>query len=131
MAKHFEYVGLGSIAFDLAAVLADSIRERIRTGVGVDDRRAPRLSRAYLRRKIARGLKPVRDWTYSGRTLAALQPIQRGDGRIIVGFVSDREAAIAAINNSQVKMFGVSPADRRRLIAAVNAVRNQLVRIAA
>lgn len=129
---HFEYVGLqGPLAGQLANVLAASIRNRIGRGLDVRDQPAPALSKTYARLKTRRGLQAIRDWTLSGRTLAALQPIPTPGGQIQVGFTNSTAATVAAIQNSYVRMFGVAPSDRRVLIAALNQMRYQLIRRAA
>ena len=38
-----------------------------------------------------------------------------------VGFVDDHSAAVARVQNLRCKMFGISPADRRAVVAAVRA----------
>ena len=87
MARHFEYVGLSSEnARELATVLATSIKTRILSGKDVTDSQAPPLSKAYARSKQRRGLNPIRDWRWSGNTLAALGPVTMQDGQIAVGF---------------------------------------------
>lgn len=132
MAQHFQYVGLsGELSSQLAQALAQSIKTRVQRGLDVNDRPAPPLSQVYARLKSRRGLQAIRDWTLTGRTIAALVPIAGPGGQIQVGFTNGRAAQIAAINNARIRMFGVSPQDRKNLIAALNAVRYQLLRRAA
>jgi hypothetical protein len=136
MAKHFQYVPVsGENAHFLAGVLATSIRTRIKRGLDVNDNPAPRLSGrgklgGYAGLKARRGLNPIRDWTLTGQTLQALQPLQTLPGQISVGFTDARAARIAAINNARSKQFGVSPSDRRNFIAALNTIVRSFLRIA-
>jgi len=132
MAKHFEYVPIsGDLTFRLSQVLASSVRTRILSGRDVNDNPAPDLSKAYARAKQRRGLPPIRNWTWSGNTLAALGPMVTQSGQLAVGFSNPRAARIAAILNARCKQFGVSPTDRANVIDAINQARPQLVRIAA
>ena len=60
-------------------VLADSIRARIQSGQNIYDQAAAPLKpgmagrRGYPDYKSARGLKAIRDWTWSGHTLRCLK----------------------------------------------------------
>ena len=62
-----------------AQVLADSIRARIQSGQNIYDQAAAPLKpgkpgrRGYPEYKAARGLQPIRDWTWSGHTLRYLK----------------------------------------------------------
>lgn len=132
MAKHFQYIGIGAEESRLlATVLAGSIRTRILSGKDVNDNPAPALSKSYARAKQKSGRPPIRNWVWSGATLAALGAVTTAGGQISVGFTSDRAARIAAILNARCQQFGVSPSDRANMIDAINRMRPQLVRIAA
>jgi hypothetical protein len=134
VSAHFQFVGIQpDVAAELAVVLRDSVEARIRRGLDVNDQPAKRLSSrgrrgGYAARKARRGEPSIRDWVYSGRTLAALVPIVAGPGEICVGFPDARAAQIAARNNARVRQFGISPNDRRNVIEAINAVRGEIVR---
>jgi hypothetical protein len=131
MPEHFRYIGIPqALGMELAIALADSIRERISNAIDVNDEPARPLAKKYGRLKSRRGLNPMRDWTLTGRTMAALQPMFR-DGQIIVGFNDPRAAQIAAINNFQDRMFGVSRGDRARVVERLMARRREIVAKAA
>ncbi len=132
MAKHFQYVGLsGEQSYLLSQVLSQSIKTRIMSGRDVNDRDAKPLQVAYARQKLRRGRLPIRNWTLSGNTLAALGPMHGQGGQIVVGFTNAKAAQVAAINNANVPMYGVSPSDRQNVLNALRRVQSQLVRIAA
>lgn len=115
----------------IGQVLADSILARIRHGVTVDDAPARPLKpgkpgrRGYPDYKIARGLQPIRDWTWRGRTLRSLKVKSVNENRAVIGFVDPQSDAIAHINNLRERQFGVSPADSRAVIAAVRETSRQ------
>ena len=70
-----------------AQVLADSIRARIQSGQNIYDQAAAPLKpgqsgrRGYPDYKSARGLKPIRDWTWSGHTLRCLKVLTANENR--------------------------------------------------
>ena len=70
-----------------AQVLADSIRARIQSGQNIYDQAAAPLKsglpgrRGYPDYKAARGLQPIRDWTWSGRTLRCLKVLTANENR--------------------------------------------------
>jgi hypothetical protein len=131
MPRHFQYVPIsGESARELSQVLANSIRTRIMSGKDVNDNPAPALSKNYARAKQRRGLPPIRNWVWSGVTLAALAPVMTQDGQIAVGFTSDRAARIAATLNHRCQQFGISPGDRQTMIDYLNRSRPKLVRAA-
>src|ERR1035438_1066846 len=78
-----------------AQVLADSIRARIQSGRNIYDQAAtplkPGLSgrRGYPDYKSARGLKPIRDWTWSGQTLRCLKVLTANENRAAIGFLDE------------------------------------------
>jgi hypothetical protein len=80
--KHVRFVYSPYTAAEMqgfSQVLADSIRVRIQSGQNIYYQvaapRKPGLSgrRGYLDYKAARGLQPIRDWTWSGHTLRCLK----------------------------------------------------------
>ena len=129
--KHFEYVGISSNrSRELAQVLTNSIRARIQKGLDIHDQPAPPLNPRYAKAKIKHGRAPIRDWNYSGRTLAAMGPVAGADG-IVVGFNNPTAARTAAILNARSQQFGISPKDRRAVIAVLNQIpHGELVRVA-
>src|ERR1022692_3943076 len=70
-----------------AQVLADSIRTRIQSGQNIYDQAAAPLKpgqsgrRGYPDYKSARGLQPIRDWTWSGLTLRCLKVLTANENR--------------------------------------------------
>ena len=80
-----------------AQVLADSIRGRIQSGQNIYDQAAAPLKpgesgrRGYPDYKAARGLQPIRDWTWSGHTLRCLR--------------SSRQTRTARRSGSSTKLF--------------------------
>lgn len=115
------------------AVNAD-IGRRLDAGLDVDDRMAPPLKatvasannskgvqivqrvfqdRGYKGRKLRKGLSPIRDWKFTGRTRRSMRVLSAGANTAVLGF-SDAEAAKrAAINNRRWRQYGMSPANRR------------------
>src|SRR5580658_6099977 len=112
-------------------VLADSIRARIQSGQNIYNQAAaplkPGLSgrRGYPDYKAARGLRPVRDWTWSGHTLRCLKVLTANENRAAIGFLdealpgrSQTASQIAFYNNRRERQWGVSPRDRQAVIVA-------------
>lgn len=70
-----------------AQVLTDSIRARIQSGQNIYDQAAAPLKpglpgrRGYPDYKAARGLNPVRDWTWSGHTMRCLKVLTANENR--------------------------------------------------
>ena len=102
-----------------AQVLADSIRARIQSGQNIYDQAAAPLKpgqsgrRGYPDYKSARGLKPIRDWTWSGHTLRCLKVLTANENRAAIGFLDEalpgrRQTAsqIAAFNNRRERAVG-------------------------
>jgi len=112
-------------------VLRDSIAARIGRGLNVNDAPAKALKpgrngwRGYPDYKRARGLQPIRDWSWTGRTMRSLKVKSANENQAVVGFVDPTGDRIAHVNNLREKQFGVSPKDRSALNAAVLAVLRQ------
>ena len=104
---------------------ARSIKARIERGENVQDQAAKPLSQAYARSKGRRGLQAIRDWTWTGRTLRALNVLNVSANRGNIGF-SDPVADLRAhINNSRDRQFGVAPSDQKILVSAVRSIGQQ------
>lgn len=114
-----------------AQVLADSIRARIQCGQNIYDQAAAPLKpglpgrRGYPDYKSARGLNPVRDWTWSGHTLRCLKVLTANENRASIGFLDESlpgrrmtASQIAAFNNRREAQWGVSSRDRQAVLAA-------------
>ena len=95
--------------------MCDRIRRRIQNGLNVDDNPSRELSQSYMRAKQRRGLMPVRDWTWRGRTLRSLNVLRANENSVTIGFTDPQADKIAAVNNRREKAFGVSPEDRKAL----------------
>ena len=106
-------------------VVRDSIADRIRKGLDVNDAPAKALKpgrngrRGYPDYKSARGLMPIRDWVWTGKTMRSLKVKSASENTATIGFVDPRADRIAHINNRRQRQFGVSPKDRLALHAAV------------
>jgi hypothetical protein len=121
------------------AVNAD-IGRRLDAGLDVEDRLAPPLKArvnspnnsngvqiarrvyqdlGYKGRKLKKGLNPIRDWRFSGRTRRAMRVLTAGPGLSILGFSDPEAAKRAAINNRRWRQYGMSPMNKRVLLAQV------------
>jgi hypothetical protein len=115
----------------IANTLRDSIAGRIGKGLNVNDAPAKALKpgrngrRGYPDYKRARGLQPIRDWFWTGRTMRSLKVKSASENRAVIGFVDPNADRVAHVNNLREKQFGVSPTDRQALNAAVLAVLRQ------
>src|SRR6202142_1724566 len=75
----------------VAQVLADSSRARIQSGQNIYDQVAAPLKpgqpggRGYPDYGSARGLQPIRDWTWSGHTLRCLKDLTANENRAVIG----------------------------------------------
>jgi len=106
-------------------LLADTIRQRIQSGQNVYDQAAAPLKpgrngkRGYPDYKSARGLQPIRDWTWSGHTLRCLKVLTANENRAVLAFLEEAKpgrsqtaSQIAFYNNRREHQWGVSPHDR-------------------
>jgi hypothetical protein len=111
----------------VANTLRDSIAGRIGKGLNVNDAPAKALKpgrngrRGYPDYKRARGLQPIRDWFWTGRTMRSLKVKSASENQAVIGFVDPNSDRIAHVNNIREKQFGISPKDRSALNAAVLA----------
>ena len=101
--------------------MCDRIRRRIQSGVNISDNPSKELTQKYMRAKQRRGLMPVRDWTWRGRTLRSLNVLRANENSVTIGFTDPQADRIAAVNNRREKAFGVSPEDRKALSEIVLA----------
>ena len=78
-----------------AQVLADSIRARIQSGQNIYDQAAAPLKpgqsgrRGYPDYKATHGLRPIRDWTWSGHTLRCLKVLTANENLAAIGFLDE------------------------------------------
>jgi hypothetical protein len=128
-----EMLGFGQL-------LADTIRARIQSGQNIYDQAAAPLKpalpgrRGYPDYKVARGLQPIRDWTWSGHTLRCLKVLTVNQNRATLGFLDEAfpgrtqtASEIAFWNNQREHMWGVSPRDREVIVAAMTTYRPLVV----
>ena len=112
----------------IGGVLVDSISMRIRKALNVNDAPAKALKpgrsgrRGYPDHKAARGLIPIRDWVWTGRTMRSLKVKSANENQAVIGFVDPNADRIAHANNLRERQFGVSPKDRQVLNTAVLGV---------
>ena len=95
--------------------MCDRIRRRIESGVNVDDNPSKPLKPGYEKTKTRRGLNPIRDWTWRGRTLRSLSVKSANENRAVIGFSDPQADMIAHVNNLRERAFGVSQQDRKSL----------------
>lgn len=120
--------------------VAESIKARIHSGMTVDDTATPPLKRRYryVRVKISPGVygrelrevssyarmkerrhpPAIRNLSFTGLTLSALQVLRASANRAVIGFVGPIANMRAAINNRRSKVFGVSPRNANALALA-------------
>ena len=123
-----------------AQVLADTIRARIQRGQNIYDQAAAPLKpgkphrRGYRDYKSARGLQPIRAWTWSGHTLRCLKVLTANENRAVIGFLDEAmpgrkqtASQIAFYNNQREHQWGVSPRDRAALLAIMRGYRPLVV----
>jgi hypothetical protein len=123
-----------------AQLLADTIRARIQSGQNIYDQAAAPLKpgrsgrRGYPDYKAARGLQPIRDWTWSGHTLRCLKVLTVNENRAVIGFLDEAmpgraqtASQIAFWNNQREHQWGVSPRDRTVVVAAMIGYRPLVV----
>jgi hypothetical protein len=126
-----------------AQVLADAIRARIQSGQNIYDQPAAPLKpgkpgrRGYPDYKAARGLRAIRDWTWTGHTLRCLKVLTANENRAVIGFLNEAmpgrkqtASEIAFYNNLRERQWGVSARDRAAVIAAILSGR-RVVRVKA
>jgi hypothetical protein len=97
----------------VAQALILSIRRRVARGVGVDDAPMPAYSSWYA---AIKGRSGPRDLLVTGRMLASIVSRRSYDGAEI--YISDADSTRKARDNQRrARWFGVSPTDRKHVIA--------------
>lgn len=123
---------------------------RLDEGLDVDDRVAPPLKsrvnspnnsagvqvslrvfqdRGYKARKLKKGLNPIRDWRFTGRTRRAMRVLTVGPGLAILGFSDPEAAKRAAANNRRWRQYGMSPANKKVFLAQVVMFSRDVVKV--
>src|SRR5271154_1651090 len=114
----------------LGDVMCQTIKIRIKAARNGEDQAAKPLipgrgrnvGRGYPERKIKRGLLPIRDWTFTGRTLGFLKVLRADENRVVIGFADEKADFIAHLNNLKERAFTTSPKDHETLAAALTAL---------
>jgi hypothetical protein len=112
----------------IAQAVRDSIAARLKLGLNAEDAPAKPLKprkgggRGYPEYKIARGLQPIRDWWWSGRTVRSMKVLRASENMAVIGFTDARSDRVAHINNLTERAFGMSPKNRVVLYDTVRAV---------
>jgi hypothetical protein len=122
-----------------AQILADSVKMRIQRGLNTADVPAAPLSmrgkryKRYFYIKKAKGLNPIRDWTFTGHTLSCMKVLEANENRAIIGFLpamlpgrSRSAAQIAFYNNMREPQFGTSPTDKQAVLGAFQQEKQQV-----
>lgn len=92
-------------------VTVQAIKDRLRHGVGVDDRPMKSLTYRYRQLKIARTGRGIRDANLTGRSLATMKTEARDGEAVITVLTPDREAE---------EWLGISENDTRKLMAELD-----------
>jgi hypothetical protein len=106
--------------------LLGSVKLRIRSATNAEDQPAKPLkvngksyNGGYPAAKQRRNIAPLRNWTWTGGTLAQMIVKEVSQNRGVIAFANTRADQIAHINNAREKAFGVSPSDREVLRESV------------
>ena len=89
----------------IGSAVRDSIAKRIGKGPNVNDAPAKALKagrngrRGYPDYKLARGLAPIRDWFWTGRTMRSLKVKSASESRVAIDFVDPKADRIAHATN--------------------------------
>jgi len=102
----------------ISSVALESAADRVGRGFTVSDSPATPLNRSYARAKLRKGLKPIRDLRFSGRTMSSFKLRSAGNKQATIGFDDPIAAQRAADNDAISPMIGLSPTDQRRVGAA-------------
>jgi hypothetical protein len=99
------------------------ISERIHSGENADDAKMRPLKPTtkgnyvpYAEQKSKKGLQPFRDWTFTGRTLAALKVTEATNESVTLAFINPVADRVAHKLNTMEPAFAVSPTDREELV---------------
>lgn len=130
---------------DVGRSLIDSNFERWDSGIDALDGRAPGLTAKYARFKsFARRKRAIRDLDLTGRLRASIQVLSANENKVTVGPTDGMYAnsfkrgqlsfsAVLTLNQRRWRMWGVSPADKAKLLkmlAGQRPLRAEIVRAA-
>ena len=106
---------------EIGSVMIDKIKDRIQQAIDVNDNQAKDLNPRYAKRKMAYGSAPVRDWTFTGRTLGSLKVKNANENQVRIGFINAQADMSVSIQNRRNRLWGTSPSDEKVLHREVDA----------
>jgi hypothetical protein len=106
----------------IGTALADSVRKRIHSGINAAGSPSKALSPRYAKTKQKKGLQNLRDWFYTGKTLASLQLLSTNENAGKVGFSNTKADRIAHVLNATDKAFGIATTDRAAMNDALSRI---------
>lgn len=118
----------GSEMQEIGETVLESVISRIRRGVNANDGPAKPLKPGrggrfgYPDLKKRKGLQPIRDIVFSGRTLQAAKVSRTADNEGELGFNDARADRIMHANNLIDPMFALSPTDKVVLSESVQKI---------
>ncbi len=89
-----------------------------------------KLYRGYPYYKAKRGIEPVRNWKFTGRTLRALRALSTSQNSVKIGFSDPVADLRVTINNRRWRQFGLSPRDRAAAIRIIKTIKYVSVKAA-
>lgn len=96
---------------DIGDVVLTSIKDRIVQAVDTNDNQAKPLTDKYAKRKMKYGRSPVRDWTFTGRTLGSLKVKSANENKVRIGAINERADMVIGVQNRANRLWGLSPKD--------------------
>lgn len=130
---------------DVGQSVIDSNFQRWDSGIDAVDGRAPGLKPKYARFKsFARRKRAIRDLDLTGRLRASIQVLAANENKVTIGPVDGLYlksfkrgqlsfSAVLTLNQRRWRMWGVSPADKAKLLqvlAGQRPLRAQIVKAA-
>ncbi len=100
----------------LSRLTAESLRQRIAIGKNAEGKAAKPLNANYALGKVRRGLKPIRDWRFTGAMMADFGVMQESGGISRIGFSSEQQRTKAARNQKIERMIGFDPDTRSGIV---------------
>jgi len=101
---------------EIGAFAVEVMKERTARATDVFDQPAKPLQDKYAKRKIKKGLAPVRDIHLTGKTLAAVQILEVDETHVRVGIKGSDEFRKALFNQNIDPWFGLSDHDDERVL---------------
>lgn len=94
---------------ELGDITASTLKDRLDLGLNRFDEKMPPLTEAYLKKKVKRGRRPIRDLKLSGSMRTATRVREASDNLVIVSIAGATLKARAFINQAISPWFGLSP----------------------